>query len=129
MHRFPSGAPRLWLILAVVLVSTIAVAGSQARTDPMYLADVLPRQQIAPDRAQVVLDTATRDHGEVFAGEELDYLFNILNAGKAPLELMQRPISSRAATPRAAPLASRALHRAGQSYMLVRAAARLAAPS
>jgi hypothetical protein len=95
----------------------------------MYLAHGLPRPQIAPARAQVVLDATTRDHGEVFAGEELDYLFNIQNAGKAPLELMQRPVTSRAATSRSAALASDALQRGGQRYNLVRTAARLAAPS
>ncbi len=129
MRRLTGRAARLWLILAVALNSTMAVAGSQAGSDPIYLAHVLPRQQLAPSRAQVVLDTATRDHGEVFAGEELEYQFNILNAGKVPLELMQRPLSSRAATPRAATLANRALQTAGQRYKLVRTAARLAAPS
>jgi hypothetical protein len=95
----------------------------------MYSAHMLLRHQIAPARAQVVLDATTRDYGEVFAGEELDYLFNILNAGKAPLELMQRPLSSRAARSRAAQLASYALPTAGQRFDLVRASAGLAAPS
>jgi hypothetical protein len=127
--RFKVGAPWIWLILAGVSLSTIASAGSRARTEPIYSAHMSPRQQIVPARAQVVLDATTRDYGEVFAGEELDYLFKILNAGKAPLELMQRPLSSRGITPRAAQLASRALPTAGQRFELVRASAGLAAPS
>lgn len=127
--RFTVGASGICLILALVLLSTIAVAGSQARSEPKYLASVMVRRQVAPARAQVVLDATTRDYGEVFAGEELDYLFNVLNAGKAPLELMQRPLSSRGATPSAARLANRVLQSAGQSFELVRASARLAAPS
>lgn len=127
--RFTVGASGICLILALVLLSTIALAGSQARSEPKYLAPVMVRRQVAPARAQVVLDATTRDYGEVFAGEELDYLFNVLNAGKAPLELMQRPLSSRGATPSAARLANRVLQSAGQSFELVRASARLAAPS
>lgn len=107
----------------------MGVAGSQPRTEPMYSGHMSPRQQIVPARAQVVMEATTRDYGEVFAGEELDYLFNILNAGKAPLELMQRPLSSRAVTPRAAQLARRALPTAGRRFELVRASAGLAAPS
>lgn len=129
MHRFAGGPARVWLIAAMVLLSTVAVAGSQARSEPKYLAPVMVRRQVAPARAQVVLAATTRDYGEVFAGEELDYLFNVLNAGKAPLELMQRPLSSRAGTPSAARLANRVLQSAGQSFELVRASARLAAPS
>ena len=95
----------------------------------MYSAHVSARQQIVPARAQAVLDATTRDYGEVFAGEDLDYLFNIRNAGTAPLELMQRPLSSRAAASRAAQLASHALATAGQRFEFVRASGRLAAPS
>ncbi|MFY9609064.1 MAG: hypothetical protein WAU45_10690 [Blastocatellia bacterium] len=129
MRRFTGGLPRVWLILPLVLFSTIAVAGSRSRSEPMYLAQVFAAQQIAPARAQVVLDTTRHDYGEVFAGEELDYPYNILNAGTAPLELVQRPLSARAAIPKVAPLAIRASRVADPSYKLVRAAARLAAPS
>lgn len=126
MSRFTGGPLPVWLTLTIVLLSAIAVSGSESRLEPMHVAQVLAAQN-APARAQVVLDTTRHDYGEVFAGEDLDYPYNIQNAGTAPLELMQRPLSSRAATPTAA-LAVSALQSAGPRYKLVRAA-RLAAPS
>lgn len=129
MRRLAGGPPPVWLILALVLLCAIAVSGSESRSAPLYPAQGLAEQQNAPARAQVVLDTTRHDYGEVFAGEELDFPFNILNAGTAPLELMQRPLSSRAAIPAAAPPAIRALQGAVPRYKLVGAAARLAAPS
>lgn len=115
--------------MLLVLLAAIAAAGSQSRSEPTFLAQVVAAQQIAPARAQVVLDTTQHDYGEVFAGEVLDYPYNILNAGTAPLELMQRPLSSRAAPSTAAPSVISALQVAGPRYKLVRAAARPAAPS
>lgn len=128
MHPFTGGPRRVWLVLAIVLLASIAAAGSQSRAEPM-LAQVVAAQQVGPARAQVVLDTTRHDYGEVFAGEELDYPYNILNAGTAPLELMQRPLSSRAGTSTPAAVAARALHGDGLRYKLVRVAARPAAPS
>lgn len=122
-RRFIRGRLRVWLLLALVLLSAIMAAGSQSQSRPAYLA-----QQVAPARAKVVLDTTRHDYGEVFAGEELDYPYNILNAGTAPLELMQRALSSRAANSAALQAAS-AFQRARPRYILVRTAARPAAPS
>jgi hypothetical protein len=95
----------------------------------MRIAPPVAARQNVPARAQVVLDTTRRDYGEVFAGEELDYPYNIFNAGTAPLELMQRPLSSRAASATPAGPAIRAYEGSGRRYKLVGAAARLAAPT
>lgn len=129
MRHFRVGPLQIWFILALVLLSTEAVAGSQPRSEPTHLAQVPAAQQIAPAGAQAVLDTTVRDYGEVFAGEELDYPYNIFNAGTAPLELMQRQVSSRAAASRLAQLAHLAPQDAGGRHQLARAAARPAAPS
>ena len=118
MRQLRVGPLQIWLILALVLLSTVAMAGSQPRSEPTHLGQVPAAQQIAPAGAQAVLDTTVRDYGEVFAGEELDYPYNIFNAGTAPLELMQRQVSSRAAASRLAQSAHHALQDAEERHRL-----------
>lgn len=43
-----------------------------------------------PDAPEVVMDMTKRDFGEVFAGEELQQVFLVRNAGTKPLELSQK---------------------------------------
>lgn len=69
-----------------------------------------------------MLDATSRDYGEVFAGEVLDTPFNIFNAGKAPLELMQRSLTGSSSH-------SDSVGRFEPRYRLIPVAARLAAPS
>jgi hypothetical protein len=118
------------VIFTLVLLSLCSVVSfaAEPRTEPKSPVAGGATSQAAPAHPEVVLDVTRRDYGEVFAGEELDFPFNILNAGKAPLELMQRALSSRASTP-APSLAVRLLHGAEPRYSLVPVTARLAAPS
>ena len=88
----------------------------------------LAAPQTAPARAELVLDATRRDYGEVFAGEELDYPFNISNVGKAPLELAPRSLTSRS-LPFGNRVSTARLDTRPERYRLVPIAARLAAPS
>ena len=123
-----ASAPRV--VLALVLLSLLTVISFAARTKAASPAAVsAPGGQTAAAHAEVVLDATRRDYGEVFAGEELDYPFYLTNAGKAPLELMPRRLTSRSLSwgPRVA-LAS-LVDAKTERYRLVPVAARLAAPS
>jgi hypothetical protein len=42
---------------------------------------------------RVVIQTTTRDFGEVFEGEELEHVFMVTNTGDAPLELSEKKLA------------------------------------
>jgi len=90
-HRFSAGALRIVLMLTLV-----ALWPARSLTDNESASTFKPAsaQQAAIARPEIMLDATRRDYGEVFAGEILDTPFNIVNAGKAPLELMQRSLTS-----------------------------------
>ena len=119
------------LVLALALLSFCAVVSLavETRTKGGSPGAAEGTLQAAPARPEVVMDVTRRDYGDVFAGEELNYPFNVLNAGTAPLELMQRATSSRAGAYSSPSLAIGGLHGAELRYRLVAVASRLAAPS
>lgn len=85
--------------------------------------------QTATAHPEIVLDATRRDYGEVFAGEELDFPFYIVNSGKAPLELSPRSLTSRSSTSESGfPNFNRMQTRPAR-YALVPVAAILAAPT
>ena len=72
------------------------------------------------------MDTTKRDFGDVFAGEELEQIFLVRNAGTKPLELSQK---STLTTGVAAPRPAAVLASARSQYFVRAVAARRAAPS
>jgi hypothetical protein len=85
--------------------------------------------QAASGIPEVVMNVTRRDYGDVFAGEELDFPFDILNAGKAPLELMPRRLNSRSRSFGFGSLSRGQPDIQAERYRLVPVATRLAAPT
>ena len=101
--------------LALLLSFAFSLASSAAS---------LPYQ----DAPAVVMDTTTRNFGDVFAGEELEQIFLVRNAGTKPLELAQKStLSAVPVAPRYAIAA--ALTGARGKYITRNVAAVRAAPS
>ncbi|MEK6303001.1 MAG: hypothetical protein AABO41_20000 [Acidobacteriota bacterium] len=121
-------ASALGVLLALALFSLWPARSLADRGMPDSSAASKPAaaRQAAPARPEVLLDAVRRDYGDVFAGEILDSPFNIFNAGKAPLEMMQRSLTSRASS---LSLGSGRVDSRSERYSLVPVAARLAAPS
>lgn len=108
--------------------------GSLALRLPLAILTVLlwsPSQAALPQRVEapaVVMDTTRRDFGDVFAGEELEQIFLVRNAGTKPLELSQKStIGAGAAAPRF--VVAAVLTRPRSQYLTRTVAARRAAPS
>ncbi|HKP87823.1 MAG TPA: hypothetical protein VJZ26_17105 [Blastocatellia bacterium] len=68
----------LYLFFATLAASFIPAPSARAQAE-------------APD---LVIESARRDFGDVFAGEELDHVFVVRNAGGAPLELAEKSVST-----------------------------------
>jgi len=66
-------------MLLLVLALTVPL-GSASRA----------QSQSRVDGPEVVMDVTKRDFGDVFAGEELEQVFLVRNAGTKPLELSQK---------------------------------------
>jgi len=126
---FNASAPVVVLALVLLLLLPARSLGARGKADSSAGTKPAAARQAAPARPEVVLDAVRRDYGEVFAGEILDSPFNIFNAGKAPLELMQRSLTSRASWLDSPSLRSHRLESPSEGYHLVPVAARLAAPS
>lgn len=80
------------------------------------------------DGPVVVMDATKRDFGEVFAGEVLEQIFFVRNAGTKPLELKQKSMLGALPAPPRYTLAPALPRPRSQSFMRVTAAMR-AAPS
>ena len=87
-------------------------------------------QASAPDLA---IDSTRRDFGDVFAGEELDHVFTVRNAGSAPLELAEKSVTTGSNLPAFGDLVKAAAFKRGEplrDHLLpVAASASRAAPS
>jgi len=81
-----------------------------------------------PDGPEVVMETTTRDFGEVFAGEELVHQFYVRNVGTKPLELKEKSALGMHPSERRYDLAA-ALWRTTNGYSTRTVAAMRAAPS
>ena len=104
-------------MLSLLLLLLIAGLCAGAR------ADSQPRL----DAPEVVMDTTKRDFGEVFAGEELEQIFLVRNAGTKPLELSQKSTLTTGSAAQPRPAVASALARS--QYLIRAVAARRAAPS
>jgi hypothetical protein len=79
---------------------------------------------------ELIIDSVRRDFGDVFAGEELEQVFIIRNAGDAPLELAEKSTTTGSNLPRSRDFIRASSFNRGQQYLLpVAALRRRAAPS
>jgi hypothetical protein len=81
-----SRAPKATLCLIFALLAASFVMVSDVRA-----------QAKSPD---LIIDSVRRDFGDVFAGEELEQVFVIRNAGDAPLELAEKSTTTGSNLPR-----------------------------
>jgi hypothetical protein len=99
-------------------------------TGQLTLASAAPA--LSADAPEAVVDITSRDLGDVFAGEELEYAFIVRNAGTKPLELAEKRTASSESSSestRAAYILSVAMWRPAARLSAQPAAAVRAAPS
>ena len=124
-HREQRFTPEALRIVLLLMLLALWPARSLTDNDSALTFKPAGAQQAAVARPEIMLDATRRDYGEVFAGEILDTPFNIVNAGKAPLELMQRSLTSTASSS----LRYGKFDTSLDGHNLVPVAGRLAAPS
>jgi hypothetical protein len=103
------------MLSVVALLALIASAGAQ------------------PGGPEFVIDGTRRDFGDVFAGEELVQVFGIRNAGRKPLELAEKSVTTGSIFPAPRDLIKTGSFNRGElsddHFLPVAVAARRAAPS
>jgi hypothetical protein len=95
-------------------------------------APFIPIALAAPQSAPLVFMNQTRrDFGDVFAGEDLEHIFNIRNDGDAPLAIDNKSLTGQSAPSLSNRLVRASAFQAGNAsgYRLVPATMRMAAPS